>query len=125
MANKNVGRIANRRYTFFANNSVGMDKEMAMASFTTRVEMHGATDEDYERLHSELGKYGFKRTIVGVANDGVQRTYVLPTAEYDYTSSSTAHQVRDLALRVANGIRPNSWALVTQVSERSWSTRVV
>ena len=50
-----------------------------MAQFTTRVELHRATGEDYSSLHSAMEYQGFSRTIR--SDDGI--IYILPTAEYD------------------------------------------
>ena len=40
-----------------------------MFSYTTRVELHGATREQYNKLHAEMKARGFVNTIKG--NDGV------------------------------------------------------
>lgn len=82
-----------------------------MAQFITRVELHSARNElDYLRLHSEMSKEGFSRTIL--ANDG--KTYQLPTAEYNYIGNKTRSQVLDSAKRAANATGHSSWILVTE-----------
>lgn len=50
-----------------------------MASFTVRVELHNATEGDYEELHAAMENEGFIRPIQG--SDG--KVYRLPTAEYN------------------------------------------
>ncbi len=37
-----------------------------MAKFTTRVELHNATGEDYNTLHDAMESVGFSRLIYGV-----------------------------------------------------------
>lgn len=49
-----------------------------MNTFITRVELHGATEADYERLHAAMAHQGYVRTIVGSGG----RRYHLPWAEY-------------------------------------------
>jgi hypothetical protein len=49
-----------------------------MSYYTTRVELHYATYEDYENLRGAMQRAGFSRLVVG--DDG--ETYHLPTAEY-------------------------------------------
>lgn len=93
-----------------------------MTSFTTRVELHGATGDDYERLHEAMARAGFTRTIAGVDANGKSGTWHLPTAEYDLSSTSTCSQVRDLAKGIADRVKPGAWVLVTQVADRRWNT---
>jgi len=95
-----------------------------MANFTTRVELHRATGDDYERLHDQMARHGFRRTVPGFDGQGSQHTYHLPTAEYDSVSDGSAASVRDVAKRVADGVRPDAWVLVTKVADRSWHTAV-
>ncbi len=59
--------------------------------YTTRVELHYATDDDYESLHDAMAREGFSRQIT--SNDGV--TYHLPTAEYNYEGNRSRSQVLD------------------------------
>ena len=49
-----------------------------MARFISRVELHHAAYDDYEKLHTEMAKQGFLRVIQG--SDG--KTYQLPTGDY-------------------------------------------
>ena len=62
-------------------------------SFSVRVELHRATDEDYEQLHAAMEQAGFSRLIA--SDDGV--VYHLPTAEYDYQGEETRSDVLDRA----------------------------
>jgi len=87
-----------------------------MASFTTRVELHYANEDDYETLHEEMAKQGFKRTIT--ASDGI--TYHLPTAEYNYIGDKTKDQVLDKAKTAAEKTRKNFCTLVTESNGRTW-----
>ena len=96
-----------------------------MAIFTTRVEMHGATGEEYERLHELLASYGFNRTIEGVDDDGRRHTYALPTAEYNSASAETAATVRRRVQQLAATIRKDPWVLVTEATNRSWNTKTI
>jgi len=94
-----------------------------MSSFTTRVELHGATYENYNTLHAAMERAGFKRYLVGTVN-GVTKRFAMPTAEYDYERASlTCTQVRDLAKRIADGVRAGAWVLTTQVAARAWDTQ--
>ena len=49
-----------------------------MANYIARVELHAATDDDYEVLHDAMEHRGYARTIMGSDN----RTYHLPTGTY-------------------------------------------
>jgi len=93
-----------------------------MAQFTIRVELHGATAEQYETLHQRMETAGFHRAIAGVDASGQQGWWQLPTAEYDYEADNTAQGVRDYAKIIADSVKSGSWILVTQVANRSWST---
>lgn len=88
-----------------------------MSSFMVRVELHNASYQDYLRLHAEMARWGFARTILG--SNG--QTYHLPTAEYDITTDRTAAQVREAAIRAAAATGRPAWVLVTQYSACLWS----
>lgn len=49
-----------------------------MADYLARVELHAATDEDYETLHTQMQHRGFLRVIRG----NNQIVYHLPTGTY-------------------------------------------
>jgi hypothetical protein len=89
-----------------------------MPSFTTRVELHDATWQDYENLHSQMQAQGFARTIG--SDDGV--VYHLPWAEYDLVGQLTCEQVRDRAVAAAAAAAPSRGRaiLVSQALRRCW-----
>lgn len=68
-----------------------------MPKFITRVELHGATWQDYDNLHQQMEARGFSRIIV--ADDG--QRYHLPTAEYVCTMNATPADVHARALQAA------------------------
>ncbi len=72
-----------------------------MASFTTRVELHDGTYQDYETLHAAMEREGFSRLI---RSDSGQ-WYHLPTAEYDRSGNLTREQVIESAKRAASTTR--------------------
>lgn len=88
-----------------------------MATFTTRVELHKAYEDDYEILHTAMEERGFSRQVT--SDDGV--TYHLPTAEYNYTGSETRSQVLELAKAAASDTNKKFAVLVTESKGRSWS----
>jgi hypothetical protein len=59
-----------------------------MANYIARVELHSATYDDYEILHSQMQMRGFYRRIVG--GNGV--TYELPTGTYVMRNTSISAQ---------------------------------
>lgn len=59
-----------------------------MANYIARVELHKATYDDYEQLHSSMAARGYARTIG--ADDG--NTYELPTGTYVALNSSATLQ---------------------------------
>lgn len=87
-----------------------------MATFTTRVELHEASYEDYERLHSTMEAEGFSRTIT--SSDNV--TYHLPTAEYNRSGNLDRDQVLESAKRAASKTQRRYAVLVTESDGRKW-----
>jgi hypothetical protein len=88
-----------------------------MATFTTRIELHGSRDpKDYDRLHAAMEALGFRRQIIG--DDG--QWYWLPTATYYSSGDLTASQVRSLAKSAAAKTGLNYWILVTEEVNRAW-----
>lgn len=87
-----------------------------MPMFTTRVELHGADYNDYERLHVEMRREGFTTTITG--DNGV--TYHLPPAEYDFRGEFTGAQVLDKAQSAATRVAKPHAVLVTEMTTRIW-----
>ncbi len=87
-----------------------------MAAFTVRIMLHEADWNDYEKLHSEMEKQGFDRTIT--SNDGV--TYQLPDAEYDISGDISQSDVLAKAKTAANQTKMKYAVLVTQSAGRIW-----
>jgi hypothetical protein len=88
-----------------------------LATFTTRVELHRAYDDDYEVLHAAMEQRGFSRLIT--SDDGA--TYHLPTAEYNYSGTKTRSQVLALANSAASETNKKYAVLVTESRGRTWS----
>lgn len=61
--------------------------------YLVRVELHSASYNDYETLHSAMAAAGFQRTIRG--DNGT--LYYLPTAEYGIETWQNGEQVRAAA----------------------------
>lgn len=78
-----------------------------MATFLTRVELYGddQAPDDYTRLHAEMEKRKFQRTILG-DNGQMSR---LPTAEYYSFGDLSADNVRTLAVQACNAIGYVTW----------------
>jgi hypothetical protein len=87
-----------------------------MNSFTTRVELHHATDDDYAILHGAMAAQGFSRTIT--SDDNI--TYHLPTAEYNRSTPLTRSQVLDSAKIAAETTAKQFSILVTESTGRTW-----
>ena len=86
-----------------------------MASFITRVELHNAKAEDYEKLHEYMEEEGFSRTIT--SDDEV--AYYLPTAEYELSGELTRSQILQKAKSAASKTTKSFCALVTQSAGQS------
>jgi hypothetical protein len=85
-----------------------------MPRFITRVELHAASSDDYEKLHDAMEKKKFSRTVQ--ASDGA--TYHLPTAEYFRSGAGlTCEQVRSDAKAAADSVWRSSAVLVTDAGE--------
>ncbi|MGA9669359.1 MAG: hypothetical protein WBQ94_09135 [Terracidiphilus sp.] len=87
-----------------------------MANFTVRVELHQATGDDYDVLHSAMAQKGFSRLIT--ADNG--QSYQMPWAEYNGSGNLTSSQVRDIAREAANTTRKNNAVFVTEATTRAW-----
>ncbi|MDE2020905.1 MAG: hypothetical protein KGJ13_11265 [Patescibacteria group bacterium] len=81
-----------------------------MKRFITRVELHGAGEQDYVNLHEAMERMGFARKIWA----DTRIWYYLPTAEYVYTGNITNQEVFNMAQRAANSTGRNSWILVAE-----------
>jgi hypothetical protein len=88
-----------------------------MPRFTTRVELHSATADDYSFLHSAMELEGFSRLIEN--GDGV--SHHLPTAEYNYDGPSKRAEVLEAAERAAAKTKRKYSILVTESNGRTWS----
>jgi hypothetical protein len=89
-----------------------------MAQFTTRVELHRATGEDYARLDSVMEQSGFSRKIRGA--DG--NTYLLPAAEYERSGGDlTSDQIHTEAWRAAASVSQRFSILITEAVGITWS----
>jgi len=91
-------------------------KEAIMASFTVRVELHYATEADYQTLHSAMERAGFSRFIT--SDDGI--AYHLPLAEYNREGNLTRSQVLESAKAAANTTGKKYAVLVSETSGRTW-----
>lgn len=87
-----------------------------MSDFITRVELHGADDDDYKILHAEMAARKFSRSI---RSDGGE-LYKLPTAEYYSFGDLTSVQVRTLAAAAARATGKSFWVLVTELMSAAW-----
>jgi hypothetical protein len=87
-----------------------------MAQFITRVELHDATWQDYEKLHQAMESENFYRVIKGSDN----KWYRLPTAEYHLVGEITASEVRTLASKAAATTGKRCSVLVSQSSGIVW-----
>jgi hypothetical protein len=87
-----------------------------MANFTVRVELHKATEADYEELHDAMAVGGFDRTI-----DSSEASYWLPPAEYSYQSDGeeSAQDVCNKAYSIALTIKSAPAVLATK-GTRAW-----
>jgi hypothetical protein len=91
-----------------------------MTSYTVRVELHDADEDDYSNLHAAMEDEGFVRYITG--SDGSKDR--LPTAEYNLPSTDlTRADILKRAKEAANTAKPNPtpWIIVTESAGRSWS----
>jgi hypothetical protein len=93
-----------------------IERWQEMTTFIVRVELHGASESDYERLHVAMAQLGFLRNVIG--SDG--NTYRLPTAEYRIESANTVETVRDLARGAANTTGRSSWVLAVASAGMAW-----
>jgi hypothetical protein len=87
-----------------------------MASFTIRVELHYATEADYQTLHSAMERAGFSRFIT--SDNGA--VYHLPLAEYNREGNLTRTQVLDSAKTAAGLTRKTFAVLVSETCARTW-----
>lgn len=85
-----------------------------MSKFTTRVELYGSPSfQDYEKLHTAMGKEGFHRILT----DG-DKNYYVPHAEYLSSHNLTSVQVLELAKLIALTVWKDYCVLVTTTEVR-------
>jgi hypothetical protein len=87
-----------------------------VAKYLVRVELHGATLNDYDRLHSEMSRRGFSRKVT--SDHG--RTYQLPTAEYVVHATTGLVSVRALAAQAASMTGRKFGVIVAEYSRSAW-----
>jgi hypothetical protein len=87
-----------------------------MSSFLTRIELHGATWDEYEQLHAEMRARGFSREIT--SDDGLR--YQLPTAEYVIRTTEGLDAVRALAAAAAKTTGRKFGVIVAEYSRSGW-----
>lgn len=85
-----------------------------MAKFTVRVELHDEESGDYPKLHKQMEKRGFERTL---KVDGT--LYQLPDASYAYKGEETKQQVYEKARAASDAIGRESGIVVTKSGGRS------
>ena len=84
-----------------------------MADFFVRVELHGATEDQYTLLDGRMRAAGYYQAVQAV--NGI---YKLPTAEYHTVleDPATEVQVRDAVQGLADGVKPGAWVLAIKAS---------
>ncbi len=87
-----------------------------MTKFLTRVELHGATEQDYIKLHSVMEAKGFSRHIK--ADNGMR--YKLPPAEYYVDAATDIGTVRSAAVAAANSTNRQNAVLVCNTNSIAW-----
>ncbi len=87
-----------------------------MSQFITRVELHKANYDDYEKLHTAMAAQGFSRQIE--SDKGT--LYHLPTAEYNRITSGSRAQVLESAKVAANQTGKQYAILVTESNGITW-----
>ena len=87
-----------------------------MADFTTRVQLHGGIDQDYETLHAAMEREGFARVIESDAGE----FFHLPTAEYVRSSSLPGARILESAKRAAAVTKKSHAVFVTESVSWFW-----
>jgi hypothetical protein len=87
-----------------------------MASFITRVELHAASERDYENLHVAMRKQGFSRTITSDAG----KIYNLPPAEYHLSDNIARSEVLKRAKSAAASTGRSAEVVVVEYTGCSW-----
>ena len=88
-----------------------------MPSYTARIELHDAKEEDYNKLHGFMYAEGFDRTIQSV-NDS---TFQLPPAEYVARDVDlTIQEALEKAKTAAAKTKKKYEALVSEAVRWTW-----
>jgi hypothetical protein len=87
-----------------------------MANFLARVELHGASWDDYEALHAEMANRGFSSEITGDNGNTCQ----LPKAEYVIHTDSGLESVRSLAAAAAQTAGRKFGVIVAEYFRSAW-----
>lgn len=87
-----------------------------MAIFITRVELHDAKSDHYEKLHEEMQKEGFERTIA--SDVGIK--YYLPTAEYYKECNDKRFDVILSAKKAAEKTKKECSVVAIEVTGVTW-----
>ncbi|MCW0399675.1 hypothetical protein NB688_002756 [Xanthomonas sacchari] len=87
-----------------------------MARYTIRIELHGATWDDYVEMYKYLAAQGI--TDIITSDDGTR--YKMPPAEYNYEGGATRDQVLASAKACAAKVVHSYAVLVTEAIARSW-----
>lgn len=87
-----------------------------MASFTIRVELHGATRDHYVRLHGHLAQRAITNVIV--SDRGVK--YHLLPAEYNYVGNATCAAVLAAVKECTAAVGLPYAVLVTERTNCMW-----
>jgi hypothetical protein len=90
-----------------------------MAQYLVRVELFGASSDDYERLHANMDATGIEREVS--FSDGSRRQ--MPSGTYFGLSGLSVSSVRDRVKTFANPLSPQKEAaiFVCQIKDEEWS----
>ena len=90
-----------------------------MAYYMVRVELFGASSDDYERLHANMDAMGIEREVT--FNDGTRCE--MPSGSYYGSSHLDLQVVRDKIRAFANPLSPQKSAavFVCEAKENQWS----
>jgi hypothetical protein len=93
-----------------------LNKEIEMATFMTRVELHNANYQDYANLHTYMAQEGFSNTIRSDAG----AVYQLPPAEYNLIANCLQSDAIERAKRAATKTRKAFAVIVSEYSGCTW-----
>lgn len=94
-----------------------------MYDYSVRIVLHGATAQQYARLHERMATAGAVRFVVG--SDRV--AYDLPDGHYRLVNAAGIETVRNAVGSIARAVKavPDPSILVEQVVSRAWRLRPV